>query len=209
MKTNESTPRYIPLINKSVKEKNIFFYYDNSNICQYYGQSNIEKCIFLLFFLITYTSTVLYYYSNFMKQFLFFFSVISLTIDFISFIIYCYFLHKLKSDEMFEKIPCLLIKLNDCLIIFNFIFKTLILSIISVTLHQWIPFLLFASKYILEVYFILNSIKIFMFCPIIRTFQENLEKVIFYFKYYILCFDIEQEQISEEYTKIEDIESFY
>lgn len=48
-----------------------------------------------------------------------------------------------------------------------------------------------------------------MFCPIIRTFQENLEKVIFYFKYYILCFDIEQEQISEEYTKIEDIESFY
>jgi hypothetical protein len=76
-------------------------------------------------------------------------------------------------------------------------------------MNKWIPFLLFASKYILEVYFILNSIKIFMFCPIIRTFQENLEKVIFYFKYYILCFDIEQEQISEEYTKIEDIESFY
>ena len=38
MKTNESTPRYIPLINKSVKEKNIFFYYNNSNICQYYDQ---------------------------------------------------------------------------------------------------------------------------------------------------------------------------
>ena len=209
MKTNDSIPRFIPLINKSQKEKNLFFYYDNSNICQYYGQSNIEKCIFLLFFLVTYTSTIIYYYSNFMNKFIFYFIIISLTADLISFIIYCYILYKLKSDEMFEKIPCLIIKLNDFLIIFNFILKSLILSILSVTMNKWIPFLLFASKYILEVYFILNSIKNFMFCPIIHSFQENLEKLIFYFKYYILCFDFEQDQILEEYTKIEDIESFY
>ena len=35
------------------------------------------------------------------------------------------------------------------------------------------------------------------------------ERFMFYFKYYILCCDIEQEQENEEYTKIEDIESFY
>ena len=59
MKTNDSTPGYIPLItnirtpissNVKQKEKNFYFYYDNSNICQYYGQSNVEKCLFLLFF---------------------------------------------------------------------------------------------------------------------------------------------------------------
>ena len=70
MKTNDSTPGYIPLItnirtpissNVKQKEKNFYFYYDNSNICQYYGQSNVEKCLFLLFFLISYTITIIYY----------------------------------------------------------------------------------------------------------------------------------------------------
>ena len=50
MKTNDSTPGYIPFIttirtpissNVKQKEKNFYFYYDNSNICQYYGQSNV------------------------------------------------------------------------------------------------------------------------------------------------------------------------
>jgi hypothetical protein len=209
MKTDDITNKFIPLINKSQKEKNLYFYYDNSNICQYYGQSNIEKCIFLLLFLLTYTTTILYYYSLLIKTILFYFIILTLIVDFISFIIYCYFLYKLKSDDIFEKIPNLIIKLNDFLIIFNYISKSLILVISSLTFTNWNLFILLIAKYILEIYFIFNSIKIFMFCPATRTFQENFEKIIFYLKYYILCFDLEQDQISEEYTRIEDIESFY
>ncbi len=209
MKTDEITPKFIPLINKPQTEKNLYFYYDNLNICQYYGQSNIEKCIFLLVFLLTYTTTILYYYSFLIKTIIFYFILLTLIVDFISFIIYGYFLYKLKSDEIFEKIPNVIIKLNDILIIFNYISKSLILVISSVTLTHWNLLLLLIAKYILEIYFIFNSIKIFMFCPATRTFQENFEKIIFYLKYYILCFELEQDQISEEYTRIEDIESFY
>ena len=219
MKTNDSTPGYIPLITnirtpissnaKQQKEKNFYFYYDNSNICQYYGQSNIEKCLFLLFFLITYTITIIYYYITLMNNFLYYTIICSLSIDSLCFIFYCYFLYKLKSDEMFEKIPNILIKFNDYLIIFNSIIKTFIISIISVSFIKWAPLLLFFAKYILEIYFMLTSIKIFMFCPGIRNCQEFSERFMFYFKYYILCCDIEQEQENEEYTKIEDIESFY
>ena len=219
MKTIDNTPTYLPLISnirtpmsqdeKIQKEKNFYFYYDNANICQYYGQANIEKCIFLLFFLITYTSTILYYYINIMRKYFFYSIIITLSIDSLSFIIYCYFLYKLKSDEMFEKISNILIKFNEFLIICNSILKSLILLIASIAFKQFIPLLLFFAKYILDVYFMLNSIKILMFCPCVRTLQENSDKFIFYFKYYILCCDIEQDQENEEYTKIEDIESFY
>ena len=102
MKTDEITPKFIPLINKPQTEKNLYFYYDNLNICQYYGQSNIEKCIFLLVFLLTYTTTILYYYSFLIKTIIFYFILLTLIVDFISFIIYGYFLYKLKSDEIFE-----------------------------------------------------------------------------------------------------------
>ena len=88
MKINDSSPTYIPLISnirtpispneKIQNEKKYYYYYDNSNICQYYGQGNIEKCIFLLFFLITYTSTILYYYINIIGNFLFYFIILTL-----------------------------------------------------------------------------------------------------------------------------------
>ena len=219
MKINDSSPTYIPLISnirtpitpneKIQNEKKYYYYYDNSNICQYYGQGNIEKCIFLLFFLITYTSTILYYYINIIGNFLFYFIILTLSIDSLSFIFYCYFLYKLKSDDIFEKILSILIQFNDTLIIINSIFKTFVLSIVSVTLKNWIPFLLFSSKYILDIYLMLTSIKIFMFCPGVRSFQEFTDKFIFYFKTYILCCEVEFEQENETYGKFDDSESFY
>ena len=54
-----------------------------------------------------------------MRKYLFYSIIITLSIDSLSFIIYCYFLYKLKSDEMFEKISNILIKFNKYLIILN------------------------------------------------------------------------------------------
>ena len=83
MKTIDNTPTYIPLISnirtpmsqneKIQKEKNFYFYYDNANICQYYGQANIEKCIFLLFFNYLYLNNTLLLYKYYEKIFILFY----------------------------------------------------------------------------------------------------------------------------------------
>ncbi len=47
-----------------------------------------------------------------------------------------------------------------------------------------------------------------MFYPVIRAFQEIFEKIMFYFSNTIFYVLIIKDQILEEYTKIEDMESF-
>ena len=53
------------------------------------------------------------------------------------------------------------------------------------------------------------AVKLFLFCPGARYLQEQSEKIWSFVKFYVLCFEVEQEQDNGEYTKIEDIESFY
>lgn len=218
MKIVNETP-YIPFIGNMVpigkteekfqKPKDKSFYFDNSNLCHYYGQTNIEKCMILLFFLITYTFTILYYYSSTIGNLLYYILIPTLICDIFSLLIYFFILYKLQSNDIFDEIPEFIIKTNDNLILFNSIGKTLLIAIASVKYISFNILLLFIGKYALEIFFLLNSQKIFMFIPCVKGIQDKTEKCLLYIKYSIFCFEIENENDTEEYTKIEDIESFY
>jgi hypothetical protein len=210
---------YIPLIGNMIpigkteekfeKPKDKSFYFDNSNLCHYYGQTNIEKCIILLFFLIIYIFTLIYYYSHLMGKLLYCTLITTLICDIISLLIYFYILYKLQSNYIFDEIPDFIIKVNDYLILFNSIGNTLLLVFACIQYISLNILLLFIGKYILEIFFLLNSQKIFMFIPCVQGIQDKTEKCLLYIKYSIFCFEIENENDNEEYTKIEDIESFY
>jgi hypothetical protein len=229
MRTTENVPRYIPFLpqirrnsssnlNNPNTNENIYqaphqkersFYFNNSNLCQYYGQSNIEKCLFILFFLITYTSTLMYHFYNIIPSLLFSVMLFTLIVDGISMIIYGMFLYKLKSDNMFDRLPQKLISVNDFMVMFNSFIKT---GAIVFTCLNWlglVPMGLFFGKFIIEVYFMMVSVKIFLFCPGSRYVQEQSEKIWSFVKFYVFCCEEEQDQDINEYTKIEDIESFY
>ena len=190
------------------KHKERSFYFDNSNICQIYGQTNIEKCVLLLLFIICYTIAILYYYFNKISDFLLDFCIISLLLDVLNLIFFSVFLYKLRKENIFEKINHSLIKLNDYIIFINNLNNTIILSLACVYLYDDNIIFLFIGKYVVEIYFLLISIKLFMFFPCSQLILEKTNKIIAYCKYYLLCNDIESEPESEEYNNIEDIQSF-
>lgn len=221
MRVNENVPRYLPFfpqIKQGGSEQNDYqgsqqkeksFYFNNSNLCQYYGQSNIEKCIFILFCLIIFASTLLYHFFPLFNSFVFYTILATLSADTVSLALYSFFLYRLRSENMFDKIPSEAIRANDFLIVFNSFGKCFVLVLVTLNFIGWIPLCFFVGKFLLEVYFMMVAVKLFLFCPGSRYFQEQSEKLWSFLKFYIFCCEIEQEQDLNEYTKIEDIESFY
>ena len=190
------------------KHKERSFYFDNSNICQIYGQTNIEKCILLLLFIICYTIAILYYYFNKIFVTLLNFCIISLLLDITNLIFFSVILYKLRKENLFEKINHWLLKFNDYLIIIKILNNTIILTLVCIYLNDDNIFYLFIGKYVIEIYFLLTSIKLFMFFPGSQLILEQSNKIIAFCKYYLLCNDIESEPESEEYNNIEEIQSF-
>lgn len=218
MRINDSFQRYLPFLPTIRQDENDYrvnpqkersFFFNNSNICQYYGQSNIEKCIFILFFIITFTSTLLYHFFSLMNTFLFYAITTTLIADAISLVLYSFFLYRLRSENMFDNIPAQAIRMNDFLIVFNSIGKSLVLVLVTLNFLGWVPFAFFAGKYLIEVYFMMIAVKLFMFCPGARFVQEQSEKFWNFVRFYIFCCEVEQEQEYNEYTRLEEIESFY
>lgn len=219
MKTNESLNTFTPLLpnltqgrdhgeNNAANKKDNHFYFDNANICLYYGQSNIEKCIFLLFFLVSLTMTLLFHYVNQADCLLFYSIVATFTADCLSLLMYCFLLLRLKSDNLFNVIPHCVIQGNDYLIVLNLIAKAVIFTLVCLNSFGVIPLAMFALKFLMDIYFTLVSVKLFLFCPGARLLQEQSEKMWTYVKVYFFCIE-DQDQELNEYMKIEDIESFY
>lgn len=220
MKTNESLSTFTPLLppiiqgrdngeNKADSNKKVkHFFFDNANICQYYGQSNIEKCIFLLFFLVSLTMTLLFHYVDQADCLLFYSIIATLTADCLSLLMYCFLLLRLKSDHLFNQIPHCVIQGNDYLIVINVIAKVVIFVLVSMNSFPLIPLAMFAFKFLMDIYFTLVSVKLFLFCPGARLIQEQSERMWSYVKIYFFCIE-DQDQELNEYMKIEDIESFY
>ena len=144
------------------KHKERSFYFDNSNICQIYGQTNIEKCILLSLFIICYTIGILYYYFNKIFVTLLNFCIISLLLDITNLIFFSIILYKLRKENLFEKINHCLLKFNDYLIIIKILNNTIILTIVCIYLNDDNIFFLFIGKYVIEIYFLLTSIKLYL-----------------------------------------------
>jgi hypothetical protein len=190
------------------KEKT--FYYDNAHISMSYGQYNLEKCLLVLLIIIIYSACLVYEYFNFFPRVDYYLILVGGGLDVITSFSYLYFLLKLKSQQIFNKIPSVMSNASDVLILINFFVKVVTIVKISVDFYifAWTGVILFSLKFLFELYFSIISVKLFMFCPCTMYFQEQSEKTWIWIKYYIFCCEVE-ESGNPDYTKIEDLESFY
>jgi hypothetical protein len=131
-------------------------------------------------------------------------------LDIIISLLYLYFLIKLKSEQIFNKIPNAIINSSDVLILLNFIVKivTITMIFVDISLLGITAIILFTFKFMIEFYFAVISVKLFMFCPCTLYVQEQSEKAWLWIKYYIFCCEVDEPE-NPDYTKLEDLESFY
>ena len=195
----------------SYKAKEKIFYYDNSAISMSYGQYNVEKCLIVLFLLIVYSACLVYNYYLFLDNLKLIILIICFSLDIIVSFLYIYFLIKLKSDEVFNRIPTVVVNSTDIIILINFIVKiaSIILICFDYATLGILALILFAIKFLIEFYFAIISVKILMFCPCSVYIQEQTEKLWIGIKYYVFCCEADNENENAEYTRIEDGESFY
>jgi hypothetical protein len=193
------------------RPKERVFYYDNSSISMSYGQHNIEKCLVVLFILIVYGSLLIYSYNLSLDILKYTLLTSGAAFDIIISFLYLYFLIKLKSNQIFNKIPLNLINSTDILILLNFLLKvvTIILIFVDYNILGWSALIFFSTKFLFEFYFAVISIKILVFCPCAVYLQEQTEKLWNCVKYYVFCCEIEEQSENIDYTKLEDLESFY
>jgi hypothetical protein len=192
------------------RPKDRVYYYDNSSISMSYGQYNVEKCLVVLFILIVYSSLLLYSYYISLDNMSFILLISGAVFDVIISFMYLYILVKLKSDEIFNKIPLKVINSTDILIMINFFLKIVTIILIFVNYYNigLSAILLFSTKFLFEFYFAVISIKLLIFCPCTVYIQEHSEKLWNWAKYYIFCCEVEETE-NPDYTKLEDLESFY
>jgi hypothetical protein len=188
------------------------FYYDNSSISMSYGQYNIEKCLFVLLFLITYSTCLGYYYYESFDYLTFVFLIIGGSIDVLISFMYLILLIKLRSDTIFNKIPTKLMSFTDLIILANFIVKISQFILVTLIFNQFdvLGIVLIIVKLLFEIYFTVISVKLFMFCPCSVYVQEQTQKLWNGIKYYIFCCEIQDmnNQENPEYTKLDDLDSF-
>lgn len=189
------------------KEK--IYYYDNSTICMSYGQYNMERCLVVQFILIVYSAFLSYDYYLQINNLTFILLISTGGVDIIVTLLYIYFLNKLKSEKIFNRIPMFLSNLTDVVIMMNFVAKSILFVILCLQYFTigLVAISLFAFKYLIEFYFAAISIKFLMFCPCSRFIQEQSEKLWAWIKLNVFCCDSELEK-ENDYSKIEDIESF-
>jgi hypothetical protein len=193
------------------KNKKIY-YFDNYEISLSYGQANIEKCLIVILMCLTFSATLIYKYFFDLHETILYIFIGSCFVDLIVTLFYLYFLFKLKAAQIFNNVPIGALDFNDLLILVNFITK-IILFIFFCLHYTYIGLTgiaLFTFKLLLDIYYTLISVKFLMLCPCSIYVQEITNKIWLNIKYYVCCCDVEQiEPDNHEYTKIEEIESFY
>jgi hypothetical protein len=195
----------------SYRPKERIFYYDNSQISMSYGQYNVEKCLIVLFIIIVTQACLIYNYYLILSYTSLTLLLSGTGVDLITSFLYLYFLIKLKSDQIFNKIPNSITNSSDILILLNLILKivTLVFIYIEMNVLGVTAVVLFSLKFLIEFYFAVISVKIFMFCPCTLYLQEQTGKLWNWIKYYVFCCEVEEQQENPDYTKLEDLESFY
>lgn len=192
------------------KPRDKIYYFDNSAISLSYGQYNVEKCLFVLSAIILITAFLIYNYYTFFNNVIYVVLVSGGILDVIAIFMYLYFLAKLKSEQIFNRIPMGAMNMSDILISLNFIVKIVLLIMIlcNYSIFGITAIILFILKFLAEFYFTLISVKFLMLCPCSVYIQEASEKLWTNIKYYLFCCEVEEPE-NPDYTKIEDVESIY
>ena len=187
-------------------------YYNNTNISDRHGQENIEYSLFILSSQILYSSFIVYIYLYELENLLFILFCISGILDLIILTFYVYFVIKFNKDEIFTDLPKSCISWCDMINIMSMSIKVINFFLLFL-LSKQIDFnlaLCFIIKFITDLYFFIISIKIYMFCPYGVWCSDLFNKIWLCVKYYLFCCEIDDSQSSDmEYSRMEDMESFY
>jgi len=119
-------------------------------------------------------------------------------------------LYGLKNECIFQKVSINSFSAIDLLIFFNFLNKLALIVLIFLDngfYYVWC-LVFFSCKFILDTYFIMIWLKLFMLSPCMIAIQEFFERLWNNIKYYILCCEVEEPDLPD-YTKLEELESFY
>ena len=175
--------------------------FDNFALCQKYGQSNIEKAIFLLISIILISGLILYYNLKILKSLFIKLLCIGAIIDLLLLLFYCFLRIKFSSDEWFNSFPVLWDNYMEYIIIINFILK-LVTFILSFFYNKSFgSLILICFKFLLDFYFLMSCVKRLIFCPGFKIFEEYIERGIGCIKTLLICCN-EHETEGNEYKKV-------
>ena len=178
--------------------------FDNFTICQKYGQSNIEKAILLLLAISLISGLILYYNIKIMKPY--FIKILSGTsiVDLLLLIFYCFLRYKFNTEQWYNSFPISLYNFIDYIIIINFILKAMLFILSFLYKKSLGSLILFCLKFLIELYLLISCVKILIFCPGYKTFEEYSEKSIAWIKYLLICCENEHEQDVADYKRLYD-----
>ena len=176
--------------------------FDNFSLCQKFGQSNIEKGIFLLIIITFVSGVILHYNLKILKSIYIKLLSISSIIDLLLLLVYCFLRIKFSADQWFNPFPILLFNYSDYVIILNFGLKIAIFVLSFFYTKSLLLLLLSAFKFLLELYFLLSCVKFLVFCPGYKTFQECCDCIVGKIKKSFNCCENEHE--GNEYRRIDE-----
>jgi hypothetical protein len=198
---------------KATKDKYIsnINFYNNSNICYRFGQVNIEKALFVLLFQMIFTALLIYLYIYDIAKILIYLFLISAGIDMILMTIFIYFVMKFRQDEIFSTFSRGVSNFVDIVNSINLIFKFFNYTFIFFVIKDLTFFfcLWFTLKILIEIYFALITLKIFVFCSCTVWINEKLYGLFKMIQYYILCCETEEKEENKEHERFEELESNY
>lgn len=177
--------------------------FDNFTLCQKYGQSNIEKAIFLLISIILTSGLILYYNLEILKSLFIKLLCIGTIIDLLLLLFYCFLRIKFSSDQWFNSFPVQCDNYMEYIIMINFILK-LVTFILSFFYKKTLgSLILICFKFLLDFYFLMSCVKRLIFCPGFKTFEEYIERGIGWIKNILICCN-DHETEGNEYKKINE-----
>jgi hypothetical protein len=186
-------------------------YFNNASVSDKHGQENIESSLVILAIQILFTALLVYIYFNNLGPLIVLLFIITGIFDIIVLTFYIYFVIKFKKEEIFTSLPKTCFSVSDVFNIANMLLKSInyvFIFIFSDEVEFWFT-LNFTIKYFIDLYFFLTSIKIYMFCPCGIWLNDVLCGIWNWIKYYIFCCEIEETNSDMEYSRMEDMESFY
>lgn len=200
-------------LEKNLKERyfqNIIFH-NNSNICYRFGQANIEKALFVLITQMILTALLIYAYIYELEKVIVYLFLISAGMDLILVSIFIYFVMRFRQDEIFASFSRSLSNFVDVLNSINMLFKLLNYGVLFFIVEE-LSFLFcmwFTFKFLIEVYFGLITIKMFVFCSCTIWLNEKLYRMIKWIQHYVFCCDVDEKEEGKEPEKFEELESNY
>ena len=186
-------------------------YYNNSMISDRHGQENIEYSLFIISIQILFTALIAYIFFLALDQLVILLFVIIGIFDVSVLTFYIYFVIKFKKEEIFTSLPKGCLSITDVLNVSSMILKSVnfvLVFVLSDEIDFWFVFS-FSLKYLVDIYFCFISLRIYMFCSCGMWCSDFLYKAWLWMKFYIFCCEVDETSSDMEYSRMEDMESYY